>query len=152
MKKKALVIAPGRGTYNKEELGYLKKYHGDKKDLIARIDDYRRAKKQPTVSELDGRDKFSLSEHSRGDNASPLIYACAYADYLSIDRDKYDVVAITGNSMGWYIALAGGDAVSPLDALHILNTTGTMMQENMIGGQMIYSLVDENWRPIPGRR
>ncbi len=152
MKKKALVIAPGRGTYNKEELGYLKKYHGDKKDLIAQIDAYRRAKKQPTVSELDGRDKFSLAEHSRGDNASPLIYACAYADYLSIDRDKYDIVGITGNSMGWYIALAGGDAVSPIDALHILNTTGTLMQENLIGGQMIYSLVDENWKPIPGRR
>jgi [acyl-carrier-protein] S-malonyltransferase len=152
MKRKTLVICPGRGTYNKEELGYLKKYHGDKKDLIAEIDAYRRAKKQPTVSELDGRDKFGLSEHSRGDNASPLIYACAYADYLSIDRDKYDIVGITGNSMGWYIALAAGDAVSPIDALHILNTTGTLMQENLIGGQMIYSLVDENWKPVPGRR
>src|SRR3982751_2747260 len=124
MKKKALVIAPGRGTYNKEELGYLKKHHSDKKDLIARIDDYRRAKKQPTVSELDGKAAFSLSEHSRGDNASPLIYACAYADYLSIDRDKYDVVAVTGNSMGWYIALACGGGAGGLGAPRILQTTG----------------------------
>lgn len=152
MKKKALVIAPGRGTYNKEELGYLKKHHADKKDLIARIDAFRREKKQTTVSELDGKAAFSLSEHSRGDNASPLIYACAYADYLSIDRDKYDVIGVTGNSMGWYIALACGGGASDMDALKILNTTGTMMQEKLIGGQMIYGLVDENWKTIPGRR
>lgn len=152
MKKTALVICPGRGTYNKEELGYLSRYHGDKKDLIAAIDSYRAGKSQKTVSDLDGAERFVLAEHSRGDNASPLIYACAYADFLSINRDKFDIVAVTGNSMGWYIALACGGAATPLDALHILNTTGTMMQESLIGGQMIYSLVDENWQVIPGRR
>lgn len=151
-KQTALVICPGRGTYNKDELKYLSRYHSDKADLIAAIDSYRADKDQTTVSELDGAEKFSLSKHSRGDNASPLIYACSYADFLSIDRDKYDIVAVTGNSMGWYIALACGQAASEIDALHVLNTTGTMMQESLIGGQMIYALVDENWRPIPGRR
>ncbi len=152
MKKKALVIAPGRGTYNKEELGYIKRFHADKKDLIAAIDDYRAKHGQTTVTDLDSKSSFSLSEHSRGDNASPLIYACAYADFLSIDRDKFDIVAVTGNSMGWYIALACGGAASNDNALHIVNTMGTMMQEKLIGGQMIYSLVDENWKVIPGRR
>lgn len=152
MKKKALVIAPGRGTYNKEELGYLKRFHADKRELIAAIDAYRAKAGQPTVTELDSRPTFSLSEHSRGDNASPLIYACAYADYLSIDRDRYDIVGVTGNSMGWYIALACGGAASNDNALHIVNTMGTMMQERLIGGQLIYSLVDENWKAIPGRR
>lgn len=152
MKKKALVIAPGRGTYNKDELGYLKRFHSDKKDLIAAIDAYREKAGQETVSGLDGRASFSLSEHSRGDNASPLIYACAYADFLSINRDKYDVVAVTGNSMGWYIALACAGAASNDNAVHIINTMGTLMQESLIGGQMIYSLVDENWKVIPGRR
>jgi len=152
MKQKALVICPGRGTYNKEELGYLSRYHADKKDFIANVDDYRAGKGQKTVSELDGAERFVLSDHSRGDNASPLIFTCSYCDFLAIDRDKYDVVAVTGNSMGWYIALAAGAAVQDMDALHILNTTGTMMQESLIGGQMIYSLVDENWREIPGRR
>lgn len=152
MKQTALVIAPGRGTYNKEELGYLSRYHGDKSAFIAAVDEYRRGKGQPTVSELDGRERFVLSEHSRGDNASPLIFACAFADFMAIDRDKFDVVAVTGNSMGWYIALACGGAAAELDALHVLNTTGTMMQESLIGGQMIYGLVDENWRIIEGRR
>ncbi len=152
MKQKALIICPGRGTYNKEELGYLKRYHADKQDFIGAVDGYRAKKNQKTVSELDNAERFVLSDHSRGDNASPLIYACAYADYLSIDRDKYDVAAITGNSMGWYIALGCGEAAADLNALHILNTTGTMMQETLIGGQMIYSLVDENWRAIPERR
>jgi acyl transferase domain-containing protein len=151
MKKKALVICPGRGTYNKDELGYLKRYHADKKDLIAAIDAYRAQHQQETVSGLDSRASFVLSEHSRGDNASPLIYACAYADFLSIDRDRYDIVAVTGNSMGWYIALACGGAASNDNALHIVNTMGTLMQERLTGGQLIYSLVDENWKKIEGR-
>ena len=152
MKKKALVICPGRGTYNKDELGYLKRFHADKKNLIAAIDIYRAQKGQTTVSDLDNKESFVLSEHSRGDNASPLIYACAYADFLSINRDKYDIAAVTGNSMGWYIALACAGAATNDNALHIINTMGTLMQESLIGGQMIYSLVDENWKKIPGRR
>jgi [acyl-carrier-protein] S-malonyltransferase len=40
-----------------------------------------------------------------GDNASLLIYACALADFAAIDRDRFEVVAVTGNSMGWYLAL-----------------------------------------------
>lgn len=152
MKKKALVIAPGRGTYNKDELGYLKRFHADKKNLIAGIDAYRAQRGQEPVSALDGRGNFVLSDHSRGDNASPLIYACAYADFLSINRDKYDVVAVTGNSMGWYIALACAGAASGDNALHIVNTMGTLMQEKLVGGQLIYSLVDENWKKIEGRR
>ena len=151
-KQKALIICPGRGTYNKDELGYLSRYHADKGDLIAAIDAYRKERGQTTVSELDGAERFSLAQHSRGDNASPLIFACAYADFLAIDRDKYEIAAVTGNSMGWYIALAAGGAAEPLNALHILNTTGTMMQQSLIGGQLIYSLVDDNWREIDGRR
>lgn len=152
MKQTALIICPGRGTYNKDELGYLARHHADKKELIAQIDEYRARQNQKTVSALDSAEKFSLAEHSRGDNASPLIFACAYADFLAIDRDKYDIAAVTGNSMGWYIALACGSAATDMNALHILNTTGTMMQQSLIGGQLIYSLVDENWQPIDGRR
>lgn len=152
MKKSALVICPGRGTYNKDELGYLRRLHPDRKDFIAAVDVYRREHAQTTVTDLDNREKYSLAEHTRGDNASPLIYACAYADFMAIDRDKFDIVAVTGNSMGWYIALACGGAATDMNALHIINTMGTLMHENLTGGQTIYSLVDENWRSIPGRR
>ena len=151
-KKTALVVCPGRGTYNKAELGYLKHHHADKQPLIAAIDAYREAEGQEPVSALDGRARYSLGEMSRGDNASPLIYACAYADFLSIDRDAFEVVAVTGNSMGWYIALACAAAAGEMAALKIVNTMGRLMQESLIGGQLIYPLVDENWREVPGRR
>ncbi len=151
-KKKALVVCPGRGTYNKPELGYLARHHGNKTDLIATFDAYRKSTEQVTVSELDTSKNYSLLVHSRGDNASPLIYACAYADFLSIDRDKYDIAAVTGNSMGWYIALGCAGALNAMDALQVVNTMGTLMQDTLVGGQVVYPVVDENWQPIPGRR
>jgi|TARA_R110002126_G_scaffold291807_1_gene459712 acyl transferase domain-containing protein len=146
MKKRALVIAPGRGTYNKPELGYLSRHHSDKAELIAKIDDYRSAKGQTTISDLDGRDAYSIKEHTRGDNASPLIYGCAYADYLAINRDEYDIVGVTGNSMGWYIALACAGALSFDNALDLINTMGGLMQDSLIGGQLIYPFIDQDWR------
>ena len=149
-KRRALVIAPGRGTYNKSELGYLQKHHADKAEFISMIDAYRTSKDQTTISDLDGKVNYSLKEHTRGDNASPLIYACAYGDYISIDKDKFDIVAITGNSMGWYIALGCGKALSKTSTTDVINTMGTMMQDSLIGGQLIYPIVDDNWNIIEG--
>lgn len=151
-KRKAVVICPGRGSYNREELGYLSRHHADKAALIEEIDRYRLARGQTAVSELDAREKYDIREHTRGDNASPLIHACAYADFLSIDRDRFDIVAITGNSMGWYIALACGAGLMKGHAVDVVNTMGTWMQESLIGGQLIYPLVDEDWKPVAGRR
>ena len=111
MTRSAVVICPGRGTYNKAELGYLKRHHADKKDFIAMVDAYRAEHDQPAISVLDGAERYSVGTFSRGDNASPLIYACAYSDFLSIDRSKLEIVAVTGNSMGWYIALACAGAL-----------------------------------------
>lgn len=157
MKQKALVICPGRGTYNKEELGYLQRFHAtaqgsEASAFIARIDAYRQRQGQISVSELDSRASYVMREHTRGDNASPLIHTCAYADFLSIDREQFDVVAVTGNSMGWYIALAVAQALKEAPAIEVINTMGGMMQQSLIGGQVIYPLVDENWCLIPGRR
>lgn len=151
-RKTALVIAPGRGTYNREELGYLARHHADRTELIAGFDAARSTLSQPTVSELDGADKFSVSRYSRGDNASALIHACAYADFLSINRDAFEIVAVTGNSMGWYIALACAAALDAVGGFRVVNTMGTLMQDALIGGQMIYPFVDENWVEIPGRK
>ncbi len=150
MKQRAVVVAPGRGTYNKAELGTLARFHGDKADLIAQFDNYRQAQGQETVSALDGAARFSVAKHTRGDNASPLIFACGLADFMSIDRERYEIVAVTGNSMGWYTALACAGAVSPMDGFKIANTMGTLMQQSLIGEQLIYPFVDDEWRPIPG--
>ncbi|MEM7570116.1 MAG: ACP S-malonyltransferase, partial [Pseudomonadota bacterium] len=151
-RKSAVVVCPGRGTYNASELGYLKTYHADKANLLARFDDQRRSRAQTPIAALDAADRFSLSKHTRGDNASGLIYACSYADFLEIERQSIDVVAVTGNSMGWYTALACAVAVSAENGFQIVNTMGTLMQEAMIGGQMLYPFVDEDWQEVPGKK
>jgi len=151
MKQTAVVIAPGRGTYNKNELGYLKRHHPNAPNLD-QFDAYRATLGQKKISELDTFSRFSGPTHTRGDNAAPLIYACAYSDFVSIDRDLFDIVGITGNSMGWYIALACAGAVDPMGGMQVVNTMGTLMQVHMIGGQLIYPFLDDNWQEIPGRR
>ena len=151
MKQTAVVIAPGRGTYNKNELGYLKRHHPNAPNLD-QFDAYRATLGQKKISELDTFSQFSGPTHTRGDNAAPLIYACAYSDFVSIDRDLFDIVGITGNSMGWYIALACAGALDPMGGMQVVNTMGTLMQVHMIGGQLIYPFLDDNWQEIPGRR
>ncbi|HEY2177277.1 MAG TPA: hypothetical protein VGH15_01725 [Caulobacteraceae bacterium] len=149
-RRTAVVVCPGRGTYNKAELGYLGR-HGQA-SMIGPMDAFRAGLGQPTLSELDGATSFDAETMTRGDNASPLIFACSLADFLSLDGDAVEVVAVTGNSMGWYTALACGGALSHADALTVVNTMGGYMHEALIGGQVVHSLVDDDWRPIPGRR
>ena len=148
----ALVIAPGRGTYNAGELGYLTCWHADRRDFLAMADAYRASLGQPTLTELDQAPAWKAGLHARGDHASGLIFACSWLDFLSLDRNAFDIVAITGNSMGWYTALACAGALAEEPGLGLVNTMGLYMQEASIGGQAIWTLVDEDWRPIPGRR
>lgn len=151
MKRSAVVVAPGRGTYNKAELGYLKRHHAEQSELIGAFDGLREAEGQKTLTELDGEASFG-GHHLTGDNASALIHACAYLDFMAIDRARYDIVAVTGNSMGWYITLACAAALDALGGLRVVNTMGRLMHEKGTGGQLIYPFVDENWRPVPDMR
>ncbi|HGG04914.1 MAG TPA: ACP S-malonyltransferase [Aliiroseovarius sp.] len=145
MKQKAVIVAPGRGTYNAPELGYIQRYHANRETELAAFDALRRDLGQPTISDLDGASRFSPDIHLRGDNASGLIFASSYLDFLAIDRDKFDTVAVTGNSMGWYTALACAGAMDGLAGLRLVNTMGMLMHEHMIGGQVLYPIVDSDW-------
>jgi malonyl CoA-acyl carrier protein transacylase len=145
MKKRALVICPGRGTYNATELGYLKTHHAARKEVIAAVDAVRTAKGQATVSQLDGADKYTPSFHMTGDNASALIYACAMADFAAIDREQYDIVAVTGNSMGWYLALACAGIVDLAGGARLVNNMGGVMHQHGAGGQIVWPICDNNW-------
>ncbi|GLQ19706.1 ACP S-malonyltransferase [Algimonas porphyrae] len=151
-RKTALIVCPGRGVYNAPELGYLRSHHADKSVMITRFDEQRQALAQPSIAELDGSHRFSRARLTRGDNASGLIYSCSIADFQSIDRDAYDIVAVTGNSMGWYTALAGGGALSPDDGFRVVNTMGTIMHEHAVGGQFVHPAMDADWRPDPAMR
>ncbi len=150
--KTAVVVCPGRGVYNKSELGYLARHHADKSNLFASFDDERRRLGQATLAELDGAKAYSTSRHTRGDNASALIFSATLADFLSIDDHAIDIVAVTGNSMGWYSALACAAALSPRAGFQVANTMGALMQESLIGGQLIYPFVEEDWSPAPDKK
>jgi [acyl-carrier-protein] S-malonyltransferase len=151
-KRRALVVAPGRGTYNRGELGYLARWHGTREGLIAGFDAQRVALNQPTISALDRAEQFDPALHLPGSNAAALIYACSYADWLAIDREAFDIVAVTGNSMGWYSALACAGVRSAVNGHALVNHMGTLMQREGAGAQVVHTTVDANWRPISGRR
>ncbi len=151
MTRTAVLISPGRGTYNKAELGYLHRHHADKAALFAGFDAQRKDAGQEEVTALDGATRFSVSKYSRGDIASPLIYASALADAQSLAED-IDVVAVTGNSMGWYIGLAAAGALSAADGFKVVNTMGTLMQQQLIGGQLVYPFTGPEWQNSPHRK
>jgi [acyl-carrier-protein] S-malonyltransferase len=151
VKEKLLVICPGRGTYGASELGYLRTHHAAQGAMIAKLDALRKAQGQMTVSELDGADKFLPSLHLPGDNAALLIYACALADFAAIDRERFDIVAVTGNSMGWYLALACAGMLDFEGGARLVNTMGSLMHEKGQGGQIVWSLADSDWRIDPDK-
>ncbi len=144
MTRTAVVICPGRGTYNKPELGYLHRHHAARMDMFHSFDAIRTAQGQDAVTALDGAARYSVARYSRGDVASPLIYAASLADAQAL-ADDIEVVAVTGNSMGWYSALAVAGALSPTDGFRVVNTMGTLMQDHLIGGQLVYPFVDDEW-------
>ena len=71
---------------------------------------------------------------------------------MAIDRESINVVAVTGNSRGWYSALACAGAITPEDGFQVANTMGTLMQEALIGGQLVYPFLDDDWRPHQAKR
>ena len=138
-----MVICPGRGSYTRETQGYLS--GGDFGDDIIRLDAKRKADGLSTLTELDSI-PFRTSTHFPGEHASLLIYACGLVDFLAIERDRFDIVALSGNSMGWYAALGLGGALADGGDYTLVQTMGAMMKDGLVGGQLIYPLVDEEWR------
>lgn len=145
-KQRAVVICPGRGSYTRETLGFLNKARPHIKEFLEDIDQRRKAWGEPTISELDALETFKSPVHTKGEHASPLIYACSFADFASIDREKTEIVAITGNSMGWYTTLALGGALDVAGSFQVIQTMGSMMKETIIGGQVIYPIADDQWQ------
>ncbi|MFL3026176.1 MAG: ACP S-malonyltransferase [Candidatus Neomarinimicrobiota bacterium] len=144
-REKIIVICPGRGSYSRETSGYLKKYLDLSLPEINFIVGKRKFNNQLSPLELDSL-PFRAKVHMVGENASALIYACSFMDFTSIDREKYEIVAIAGNSMGWYTALALSGAVLNENAFELIDTMGSMMKDKIIGGQLIYPIIDRTWQ------
>ena len=148
-RERIVVICPGRGSYTKETLGYLNRYKPMINDFLSDVDERRQQIGEPTISELDSADKFVTGQHTKGEHASTLIYSCSYADYMAIDQERFEVVAITGNSMGWYITLSLSGVLDWGGSFDVIHTMGSMMKQKIIGGQIIYPIVNEQWQVDP---
>jgi len=146
MKQSAVVIFPGRGTYGKDELGYLTRFHSDKADFIKGVDAWRKSQGRETVAALDNTARYSAAKHASSLNASALIYTCALADFAAINRDKFEIVAVCGNSLGWYLTLAAAGALNQVNAIRLIDTMGALMEAEGVGGQLVYPFVDGDWR------
>ena len=143
MSKTAVVLCPGRGSYTASELGYLSGAApacvlAELNPAIDRLDNLRIDMGDPTIRDMDGAHTFS-PELFRGENASCLTFACTVFDFLRLDRKKLDIVAIGGNSMGWYSALFAAGAFSLDDTHTLVEVMGGMTREGQIGGH----------RPLP---
>ncbi len=147
--KTAVIICPGRGNYGKAELGTLGR-HFKNRALLTHFDTRRTALGQETLTALDSAPTYSVAKHTRGDNASALIYAATLADFAALQ--DVEIVAVTGNSMGWYSALACAGALSPQNGFEVVNTMGTLMQQHLIGGQLIHPFMDEAWVNNPTQK
>lgn len=147
MKQTAVVVCPGRGGYNKPELGSIGRRHlPQQAQLINSFDNVRQRLGHATVSELDGEPTFKHKLHVSPENSAALIYAAGYADYSAIDTNKYDIVAITGNSMGWYTALSCAGVWQPDTAMEVV-TDMALRTAKADGAQLIYPVMNSQWQP-----
>ncbi|MEE2024528.1 malonyl CoA-ACP transacylase [Alkalimonas mucilaginosa] len=146
MKKTAVVVCPGRGSYNKPELGSIGRWHGDKAAVLAELDKVRAELGLASIAELDGAAHYASRLHQQAENAAGLIFSAGLLDYQSINPAEYEVVAITGNSMGWYTALGCAGVWHPAAAMQYVCQMATLTA-GAAGGQCIYPLVNSDWQP-----
>lgn len=153
VRKTALVVCPGRGTYNRPELGSilgnLNTNQPELQEVLASIDATRASLSQATVTELDQAPHYKSALHQHAINAAALIYAGGYLDYLAIDQERFEVVAITGNSMGWYTTMACAGCWDVPTTTRLVSSMAELTAAGA-GAQFIYPLVDSEWRPHPG--
>ncbi len=143
--KRIAILCPGRGSYTDKTLRSLPDSH----PWIDRAEALRRERKLPSLVELDRATKFDSKVHLLPENVSPLIYLISMLDSAArMQEDK--CVAIAGNSMGWYTALAAGGAISFDDGFRLVQEMSILQRDHQLehgGGQIIYPVVDDQWRP-----
>src|SRR4029078_9264000 len=81
--KKALVVAPGRGSYGRDS---LRGVNGHAVAGVDAFDAWRAANGRPTVRDLDQRAKYDLKEHVAGEHASILTPGVSFAGWEASDR------------------------------------------------------------------
>ena len=111
MKKRIAIICPGRGSYTEKSLGTFSAAD----PLVQRAETVRAEFDLDPLLDLDGADRFSAVKHLRPANVSALIYLSTMLDVRDV-IERENVVAVGGNSMGWYTSLAVAGAPYPRPA------------------------------------
>jgi [acyl-carrier-protein] S-malonyltransferase len=150
---RAVLVCPGRGSYTKAELGSIAARAAAggpaAERLLLLADGLRAAAGRPGVRALDSEPSFRAA-HLEGENASALIFAATALDAATLDPELVPV-AVLGNSMGWYTALYVAGALDFEAGFRLAGTMGSYQARGIVGGQVIYPLVDEEWRRDPAR-
>lgn len=139
--KRAALLCPGRGSYTKKSLRSLPPDH----PWVLRAEEIRAGYALPPLKDLDGAQRFDPPTHLQPANVSPLIYLVTMLDAEQASAD-HEFVCVAGNSMGWYTALAAAGALSFEDGFTLVQTMSLLQQEHGEGGQVIYPVVDDQWR------
>lgn len=147
--RRALVVCPGRGSYGRAQLGSLRGGGAATAAIVGALDRFRAGLGRPAISELDGAAAYAPRLHVAGEHASLLTFACTAADLAAIDPARVEIVGVTGNSMGFYTALHAAGALELLEAARLVEALGHYQADRVIGGQLVYPLVDDAWRPSP---
>ncbi|HEX2141768.1 MAG TPA: ACP S-malonyltransferase [Candidatus Limnocylindria bacterium] len=120
--------------------------------LVQRAEELRAGYGLEPLLALDGAERFDPARHLRPANASPLTLLATMLDVEQALAD-HQVAAVIGNSLGWYTALAVTGALPFDDAFRLVQETALLQEEPLPaggpGGQVIYPLVDAEWRADP---
>jgi len=140
------ILCPGRGAYTKRSRNSLP---GDDA-WVRTAEELRAGYGLPPLLELDRATRWESATHLRPDNVSPLIYLCTMLDAReALEGTGRECVAVAGNSMGWYTALAVAGALSFEDGFRLVQEMALLQMEHADGGQVVYPRIDENWRREP---
>lgn len=150
MSRRTLVVCPGRGSYGRGSLGWLAGRGEGAREVVAACDAARADAGRPTVSALDGEASFRASRHLAGEHASLLTFACSLADLADLrEAGDDELVAVTGNSMGWYTALVAAGALPLEHGIRLVETMGAYQSEGVVGGQLLWPITTADRRIDP---
>ena len=145
---RTLIVCPGRGSYTSSTQGWIGKYGAFAQEWITQADASRVARDEVPLTELDQAERFDPQAMLKGSGAAGLTFLSSACDLARLDRSSVEPVAVIGNSMGWYTALFAAGALDFEDAHRLVETMGGM-QEHGSGSQIVYPLVNDDWRPAP---
>jgi [acyl-carrier-protein] S-malonyltransferase len=148
---RSVLVCPGSGSYGAGSLGSLPPDH----PAVEAAESIRAEYGLEPLLSLDGAERLDPTRHLRPSSAAALVFM---ATLLDAERAMADhrLVAIVGNSIGWFSALAAAGAMPFEDAFRLAQEVALLREtaaaDASVGGQVIYPLVDADWSPVPDLR